>query len=490
MTTDPTGIAGNDSPTYLTTTIPYVNARPHLGFALELVQADVLARHARLAGRGPVRLQTGTDENSLKNVLAAEAAGVPVRDFVDRNARAFLDLHGPLSVSADDVVRTSEPRHRAGVERLWRACAHDLYRRRYEGLYCVGCEAFHAKGGRCAEHGTELERVSEENWFFRLSRHTGRLHDLIASGALRIEPAERRREVLGLVAGGLEDFSVSRPAARARGWGIPVPGDPGQVVYVWWDALANYLTALGDDRGRWWTDAGRRVHVVGKDVLRFHAVHWPAILLSAGEAPPTDVLVHDHLTVDGRKISKSGGPAVDPVELVRAYGTDAVRWWLLRDVARVGETDFTAGRLAARADRELAHGIGNLVKRVVTLVHRHRDGRVPADGDAAPFFAGVDESVAAALHDADFRAATGALWNVVVEANRHIERVRPWDLAGRRGAGRDLDEALATLIGVCRGLAVRLEPFLPDGAARARAALDDRGGGALPPPESLFGRHL
>ena len=237
--------------TYVTTTIPYVNARPHLGHALELVQADVLARYRRSRG-DQVRFQTGTDDNSLKNVLAAEAAGLPVQELVDRNAAAFIALGEPLGLSVDDVIRTSrDPRHRPGVERFWRACAEagDLYRRHYEGLYCVGCEQFYSpaelREGRCPEHGTVPEQVAEENWFFRLSRYAGQLTDVIGSGQLRIEPAERRNEVLGFLRGGLEDFSVSRSVARAHGWGIPVPGDPGQVIYVWWDALGNYITALG-----------------------------------------------------------------------------------------------------------------------------------------------------------------------------------------------------------------------------------------------------
>src|ERR1022692_241477 len=355
---------------YLTTTIPYVNARPHLGHALELVQADVLARHYRRRGRD-VRFQTGTDDNSLKNVLAAEAAGIGVQDFVDGNAAAFAALAGPLSLSVDDLIRTSsDPRHRPGVERLWRACADagDLYRKHYEGLYCVGCEQFYTPaeltGGCCPEHGTAPQRISEENWFFRLSRYAGLLHDEIAAGRLRIEPAGRRNEVLAFISGGLADFSISRSAGRARGWGIPVPGDPGQVIYVWWDALGNYLTALGYGTGdanvaSWWTGASRRIHVLGKGVLRFHAVYWPAMLASAGLPLPTDILVHDYLTIEGRKISKSGGTTVDPAELAAQYGSDAVRWWLLRDVPRAGDTDFTAGRLVARANDELANGIGN-----------------------------------------------------------------------------------------------------------------------------------
>ncbi|MFA1546443.1 methionine--tRNA ligase [Actinomadura chokoriensis] len=481
---------------YITTTIPYVNARPHLGFALELVQADVLARHLRR--HDDVRFQAGTDDNSLKNVLAAEAAGVGVQEFVDGLADEFVGLAGPLSLSVDDVIRTSrDPRHRVGVERLWRACAAsgDLYRRHYEGLYCVGCEQFYGEtelaDRLCPEHGTAPQRVAEENWFFRLSQYADRLHDLIGSGELRIEPAERRNEVLSFVAGGLADFSVSRSTARARGWGIPVPGDPGQVVYVWWDALGNYITALdygneGAEFRRWWTGGGRRVHLVGKGVLRFHAVYWPAMLLSAGLPLPDEVLVHGYLTAGGRKISKSGGVTVDPVELAGTYGTDAVRWWLLREAPRLGDVDFTAERLVQRANDELANGLGNLVNRVVSMVHRYRDGVVPVSDGSGELDEVCREAggrVDAALHDFDFRRATAAVWEIVDEANRYINRVRPWELAKARD--ERLDAVLAELVLACRTVATQLAPFLPDLADRVRRQC---AGDRLPSPTPVFER--
>ena len=496
--------------TYLTTTIPYVNGRPHLGHALELVQADVLARHYRHRG-DQVRFQTGTDDNSLTNVLAAEAAGVPVQEFVDRNAAAFVALGEPLGLSVDDVIHTSrDPRHRPGVERFWRACAEagDLYRKHYEGLYCVGCEQFYTPDelcdGRCPDHGTVPEHVAEENWFFRLSRYTEQLHGLIEGGELRIEPAERRNEVLGFIRGGLADFSISRSTARAHGWGIPVPGDPDQVIYVWWDALGNYITALGFGDGaadyqRWWTGSNQRIHLVGKGVLRFHAVYWPAMLLSAGQPLPTDILVHDYLTIGGRKISKSGGATIDPAELATSYGTDAVRWWLLREVARVGDTDFTIERLATRANNELANGLGNLVNRVVAMIHRYRDGCPPSTGDIAP---GSEELSTAcrrapdlietALTRFDFRAATGAAWAIAEAANRYINHIQPWQLAkaergGDSEAAQRLDGVLAALVQAIRTLGDNLAPFLP-GTAAGIAQHCAVTNGRLPEPGRLFER--
>lgn len=491
--------------TYITTTIPYVNARPHLGFALELVQADVLARYRRSVGE-QVRLQAGTDDNSLKNVLAAQAAGVAVQEFVDASAAAFTGLAEPLNLSVDDLIRTSsDPRHAAGVERLWRACAArgDLYRRHYEGLYCVGCEQFYTTAeltdGRCRDHGTEPDLVSEENWFFRLSRYAGQLRDLVTDGTIRIEPAERRNEVLALIDGGLDDFSVSRSTGRARGWGIPVPGDPDQVVYVWWDALGNYLTALdyaagGENLGRWWTGASRRIHLLGKGVLRFHAVYWPAILLSAGEAVPSDIVVHGYLTENGRKISKSSGATVDPYDLVGQYGTDAVRWWLLREVPRGADADFTAGRLISRANDELANGFGNLVNRVVSLIRRYRDGRIPAASASAPDAAALETAIrnapaliAAALEDFDFRRATEAVWQIAVEANRYVNRTRPWDLA-RAGDHGQLDAVLSALLFACQAIGAHLVPFLPDAAARITRQCAPGGDGLLPSPVPLLPR--
>jgi methionyl-tRNA synthetase len=495
---------------YITTTIPYVNARPHLGFALELVQADVLARYRRSRGER-VRFQAGTDDNSLKNVLAAQAAGVGVQEFVNASAAAFTGLAAPLNLSVDDVIRTSsDPRHRAGVERLWRACAAsgDLYRRHYEGLYCVGCEQFYPAAeladGRCPDHGTVPELVAEENWFFRLSRYAAPLRRLIAAGTIRVEPAERRNEVLALIDGGLTDFSVSRSTERARGWGIPVPGDPGQVIYVWWDALGNYLTALdyagdGANLARWWTGASRRVHLLGKGVLRFHAVYWPAILLSAGEAVPTDIVVHGYLTAGGRKISKSGGATVDPYALAAAYGTDAVRWWLLREVPRGADADFTVGRLVGRANDELANGFGNLVNRVVTLIHRYHGGQVPAGTVSPPDAAALDgtvldgtvadahASIAWALDDFDFRRATEAVWRIADEANRYVNRSRPWDLA-KAGRNRELAAVLSALLRACRAVGTHLAPFLPDAAARITRQCTPDAAGLLPSPAPLLPR--
>ncbi len=479
---------------YVTTAIPYVNAAPHLGHALELVQADVLARHRRLRGQR-VRFLTGTDENALKNVTAAAAAGVEVPAFVAANADRFAALRPVLDLSFDDFIRTShDPRHARGVEALWRRTAErgDFYRRDYEGRYCQGCEQFYEPSEECAEHDAPLELITESNWFFRLSGYTGRVLKALTAGEVRVEPAAKRNEVLAFVRAGLQDISVSRPAARAGGWGIPVPGDPSQVVYVWWDALANYVSALGDLGGdlhrAWWQDSAERVHVIGKGIVRFHAVYWLALLLSAGLPLPTAIFVHEYLTVDGAKVSKSAGNAVDPADLAGRFGGDALRWWLLREVAPLGDTDFTAERLLQRYHQDLANGLGNLVNRTISLVRRYRGGRVPAVLDAGgELAAAVDRSLAVF----DLRAATDAIWAEVAAGNRLVEAARPWELAKREAAGdaaagAELDTVLAGLVASCRAVTRELAPFLPAGAARLAAQLGD--GDRVGTPDPVFPR--
>jgi methionyl-tRNA synthetase len=480
---------------YITTAIPYVNGDPHLGHALEFVQADVLARHRRLRGDS-VRFLSGTDDNALKNVDAALAAGLPVAEFVAEKAQRFVDLAEPLQLSNDDFIRTStDPRHRPGVERLWRACAEagDLYQRDYEGLYCSGCEAFVAPGdlavGRCPEHGEPPELIVERNWFFRLSRYQDALLDLAESGRLRIEPEHRRNEVLAFIRSGLADFSVSRAQERARGWGIPVPGDPEQVIYVWFDALANYITALGsgsdgEDYREWWRGGDERLHVIGKGIIRFHAIYWPAILLSAGQPLPTTICVHDYLTVEGQKLSKSLGTAIDPLWTVDRYGPDALRWWFLRDVPRAGDADFRDELIAARAN-ELADGLGNLINRTIALVSRNEaEGVQPTSNRLAEvaslraLCSELPSAIDEALAVFDLRAATAALWEVVAEANRFASATQPWELAkaaraGDHQAAERLNAVLAVLLDACRVITGELRPFLPLAAERINSALSE-----------------
>jgi methionyl-tRNA synthetase len=454
------------NPLYLTTAIPFVNALPHLGHALELVQADAIARHARAHGR-PVRFLTGTDEHAPKVAQAAAASGEAVPDFVARNADAFAELADTLAVGYDDFIRTSvDPRHTPVVQRIWARCAQagDLYRAAYSGWYCAGCEQFVDRA--CDEHDAPPDWVDEENWYFRLSKYAGAVRELVVDGRLRVVPQERRNEVLGFLEGDVRDISVSRSRSRARDWGIPVPGDPSQVIYVWFDALVNYVSAAPDG---WWTDAVDIRHVIGKGIVRFHAVVWPAILLSAGLPLPDELFVHDYVTAHGRKIGKSLGNTVDPGEIIGRYGADALRWWLLREVPRVGEVDFTDSRLVETVNRDLANGIGNLVQRITGL-----GGAVP-DGFAR--VSALRDAVDAAIAEFDLRAATGTITAAVDAVNRDIERLRPWTIEGdaRASSVDDLAHRTAAIV-------AELQPFVPDLATRASATLR----GEPSPP--LYGR--
>lgn len=438
---------------YVTTAIPYVNARPHIGFAMEVVQADVLARFYRQRGFD-VRFQTGSDENSLKNVQAAEAAGVAVDTLVRRNADAFHDLRNSLDLSFDDFIRTSsDQRHRIGVEKLWAACASkgDIYKRAYEGLYCIGCEQFYKpdalRNGCCPEHGTPVDQVCEENYFFRLTRYEAELCNAIVSGDIEIIPAGRRNEVLAWIDQGLEDFSISRSASRARGWGIPVPGDPQQVIYVWFDALGNYITALGygDDRtdfSKFWSAALTREHVIGKGITRFHAVYWPAMLLSAGLALPTRILVHGYVTVEGEKIGKSAGNAIDPLPIARDRGSDALRYYLLRHIRSTGDGDFSHERFVRAYDSELAGQLGNLAHRTLSMIDRYCDGRIPApkgdhlDTDRLLRASGVlPATVESHLERFAFDEALAAIFEFIATANKYVADNEPWSLA-KQASGR------------------------------------------------------
>jgi methionyl-tRNA synthetase len=479
---------------YVTTAIPYVNASPHLGHALEFVQADVLARAHRQRG-DDVRFLSGTDDNALKNVLAAEEAGVPVAEYVTARADEFEQLARVLGLSLDDYIRTStDPRHQPGVERLWTAtaAAGDLYEREYEGLYCVGCEQFYTPGelpdGRCAEHGTEPDVVSERNWFFRLSRYAEPLLQAIEGGRLRIEPEGRRNEVVAFIEAGLQDISVSRSAARAHGWGIPVPGDPGQVIYVWYDALGNYITALGygtdqADYRSWWVESDERVHVIGKGILRFHAVYWPAFLLSAGEPIPTSIFVHDYLTIGGEKIAKSTGNVIDPVDLVDAHGADALRWWLAKDVPRSGDADFTEERLIERTNDDLANGYGNLVNRIATLVAKHRPDGPPPPPDDDPLLRLALETqleVHERLSHFDIRAGANAIGGLIRAANAYIQNHRPWEQA-RLHDRAEFDHTIGSLWATAACIGDLLRIFTPDLAERALGQLERGTPGVVQP---------
>ncbi len=470
---------------YITTAIPYVNSKPHLGFALELVLADALARSHRARG-DDVRRCAGTDENSLKNVLAAQAAGEDVAPFVARQAAEFEALHTLLDLQVDDFVRTSaDPRHRIAVEALWSAClaSGDLYRGHYEGLYCVGCEAFLGEhdlvAGQCPEHRAPPQHVREENWFFRLSRHGDALRELILTRRLHIQPDHRRNEVLAQLDAGLHDFCVSRPSMRTAGWGIPVPDDPENRIYVWFDALVNYLSGLGypDTRdgtpfARYWREA-RVVHVIGKGIARFHALYWPAMLLSAGVRVPDLLWIHGYATIEGGKISKSSGGNIAPATATALHGIDALRHFLLLHIGSEHDGDFASAALAHAYRHELADTLGNLCSRSLAMVQRYCNGLPPGETAATNEAERTLRQASARLvdeaHEAlvrgSSRAAVDAVLSHARNLNAFVSDRTPWKLAAPADARDELHACLFTLLDGLRAIADALVSFMPQAAA-------------------------
>lgn len=462
---------------FISTAIPYVNAPPHIGFALELVLADVVCRHRRQRGVSTYFL-SGTDDNSLKNALAAEVAGVHTEELVARHSAEFRKLRELLNASYDDFLSTSrDRRHAPAVERLWKLCDQngDVYQDHYEGLYCVACEQFYATdelpGGLCPEHGTAPEPIAEENYFFRLSRYQDQLIELISGGGLKILPAAKQNEVLGFLREPLRDLSISRSHQRARGWGIRVPGDSSQIIYVWFDALANYVSALGygsdsPEFDTFWKDSDQITHVIGKGVTRFHAIYWPAILLSAGLRPPTEILVHGYATVEGQKISKSAGHAASPFEAERRYGVDALRYYLLRHIGSQRDGDFSWSRFDDAYKHELANDLGNLVSRTVALGQRH--GTPPST--SCEIASGLPDTVSVHIEQFELDRALDAIWRVVTRTNAHINRTEPWALA-KHGNRRALLDVLGELYGTLSVIGEVLRPFLPHTSDRLIHAL-------------------
>jgi len=458
---------------YLTTAIDYSNGDPHLGHALEKIGADCIARYRRLRG-DQVHFLMGMDEHAQAVLQAAQQHELAPQAWVDRMAGRFENFWHRLECSHDDWIRTTDPRHRAGVTALLEAIAarspDDLFVGEYEGLYCLGCEEFKQPAqivnGRCIEHPTlELIRTKERNHFFRLSRYRDPLLDHIRSGEFRVEPAIRRNEILRLLEDGLQDISVSR---QRLSWGIPFPGDPEQTVYVWFDALINYLSATGypaKGYDRLWP---AELHIVGKGITRFHCVIWPAMLLSAGLALPREVWAHGYVQWEGTKMSKTAGTAVTLEEAIERHGPDALRYFLLREVGFEADGNFTWERFDERYTADLADGFGNLVSRSLAMIGKYRGGVVPSMGEPTPLDeAGgrAVESYARAMDALDLRGGAEAAWELVSTANLYIQRVAPWSLA-KQGKEAELDTALGALARVLYRLAVTATPFLP---AKAQA---------------------
>jgi len=430
---------------FITTAIDYVNASPHAGHALEKIQADVIARYHRILGED-VFFLTGTDENSLKNVRAAREEGIPVKELVDRNAMRFYELKGSLNLSFDDFIRTTEKRHIKGAQKLWQACKKDIYKKSYRGLYCVGCEEFYKESelvnGLCPEHKTKPELIEEENYFFKLSKYQNQLKEIIEKDRVKIIPQTRKNEVMSFINQGLEDICISRSATRAQGWGIDVPGDSTQKIWVWLEALSNYISALGygEDSKKfqeWWQKNANKLHMIGKGILKFHGIYWLAFLLSAKISLPKTIFVHGYLTSEGQKMSKSLGNVIDPFELVEKYGTDAVRYFLLREIPPTKDGDFTYEKFEKRYNSDLASGLGNLVARVITLAKKlktqNQKLKTTTNNPKLKEETNNTRQVyIKALEEFKFNEALISIWNLISFCDRYIEKEKPWEIKNQK----------------------------------------------------------
>ena len=463
-------------PTFISTAIPYVNAPGHVGHALEFIQTDVIARYYRSLKRD-VFFLTGTDENSLKNAKAAEQQGVSTKDLVDRNAAIFRSLADKLKISYDDFIRTTEPKHIKGAQKLWLACEDDIYQKTYRGLYCVGCEEFYQESeledGKCPEHHTEPEVVEEENYFFRLSKYQEQLKAVFEKDIIKIIPSSRKNEIVSFLNSGLEDICISRSVERAKGWGIPVPGDNTQIIWVWFDALSNYINALGygeNDKKfeEFWQKSDAKVHVIGKGIARFHAIYWPGILLSAGISLPSTIFVHGYITVDGQKMSKSIGNVIDPFELVEKYGVDAVRYFFLREIPPTEDGDFSFEKFETRYNADLASGLGNLVARTLALAKKQQSTINNQQFNNSDFQKLVDETkknVDESLEEFRFNDALVAIWDIIHACDKYVDEKRPWEVS------KGQKEVIADLLLAGSHIAELLQPFLPETSEKIQQQL-------------------
>lgn len=470
---------------YISTAIPYVNSDPHVGFAMELIQADVIARYQRLKGE-EVFFLTGTDENALKNVQAAERANVPIREFIDNHAQRFIELTKAINLSNDDFIRTTEERHIKGAQKLWLACmdAGDIYKKNYKGLYCVGCEEFKTDkdlvDGKCPEHGIKPETVEEENYFFKLSKYEKKILKIIESGELTILPETRKNETLQFIKQGLKDFSISRSKARAKNWGIPVPGDDEQIQYVWFDALTCYINALGyadntQNFQEWWQN-GYTTHLLGKGVNRFHTIYWPAMLMSAGLALPRKIFVHGYVNIDGEKISKSLGNTIDPFSVIEKYGTEVVRYFLLREIPSGEDGDFSYKKLEERYNGDLANGLGNLAQRILTLIDTKMDGELIYKEELInkEVKGQVDEKLKAYkanIENFTLHEAVANVWELISFADKYLDDKKPW--AAIRHDEKEFLEIMTNLVEVIHSVAWMLLPFMPETAEKIAKIFGD-----------------
>lgn len=456
---------------YITTAIPYINGRPHIGNVLDQLYADIWTRYQKQNGR-EVRFQVGADEHGNKIALkAAEHSRTP-QEYVDATHPSFLELWKAMNVEYTDFIRTTDGHHKGSVQYIWQQLQPYIYKGTYEGWYCQGCEAFvtdkeaAANNGVCPDHQQPYQRLSEENYYLRASQFTEQVRTAIETNKMRIVPEFRKREFLDLIKDGLQDVSISRPRKNLS-WGVGVPGDDSQVMYVWVDALSNYLTVLGyPDRPEWRDYWPAEVQIIGKDILRFHAGIWPVILLGLDLQLPKKLLVHGFVNVEGSKMSKTVGNVIDPTEVIQQYGVDAFRYFFARHIPTMDDGDFTWEKFEAAYNGELGNDIGNLIQRVAAMITRYQAGVIgdatQSEHDMKPYRDAVESL--------EFDRAIDEVWVTVRALNQYLERVKPWEIAKRREtdteAAEHLAEVLAHATGTLLQIGDMLVPFMP-GTAEA-----------------------
>jgi methionyl-tRNA synthetase len=504
---------------YITTAISYPNGAPHIGHAYEAIATDAIARFERLDGKD-VFFLTGTDEHGLKMKQTADKEGITPRALADRNSARFQEMAAVLGLSNDDFIRTTEERHYASCQEIWRrmAAGGDIYSDKYAGWYSVRDEAFYAEsettvneqGVRLGPQGSPVEWQEEETYFFRLSAYEDKLLAYYEAHPEFILPAERRNEVVSFVKGGLQDLSISRTTLD---WGIPVPDAPGHVMYVWIDALTNYITGVGfpDERAERWGYWPADVHVIGKDIVRFHAVYWPAFLMSAGVALPKRVFAHGFLFNRGEKMSKSVGNVIDPFDLAKAYGVDQMRYFFLREVTFGQDGSYSHEAIVNRTNADLANDLGNLAQRSLSMIAKNCDGRIPGPGafsDDDKALLGKADALYGmsreAMNRQGLKAYLDAVWGVVADANRYFAGEEPW--VKRKTDPERMATILYVTAEVVRQVAILAQPVVPEGAAklldllaqeddeRQFSALGEGGrlvaGLQLPKPAGVFPRYV
>ena len=468
---------------YITTAIDYINGEPHIGHMLEKIQADVFARYARMTGKS-VFFLTGADEHGSKNQKKAEEEGITPRKLAQRNSAAFKGLKKLLNLSWDDFIRTSDQKkHWPGVIKIWKELekSGDIYKQTYRGLYCVGCEAFltdkDMENGQCIIHKREPQLIEEENYFFRLSAYAKQIKKKIENKDIEIIPQTRSREVLALIDQGLSDVSFSRSSQRLT-WGIPVPGDQSQTMYVWADALTNYISAIGYGRDaatfkKWWP---ADMQVIGKDILRFHAAIWPAMLMSAKLPLPKKLFVHGHITVEGEKMSKSIGNVISPADLVHEFGTDPIRYYFIREISPFEDGDYSRIKFIDRYNADLANGLGNMVARVFGLVHRLP---TPLKSDLKMVDLLIEQKIKAIqkqIHEhmaqCAINDALSDVWSLIAFGDYYINDKKPWS---KEHPAIENEKTLLSMLVLIQSIAIFLEPFMPATAQKIAKAISFKG---------------